>query len=101
MRAIIAAASSANDPERASHFRHRLAPAEIGSSGNNVERLVQLLVQEGITPGDLLMAAWQTLPACPWLHRALDDVPGLRSATRANGPPSTSPETSRGRCTTP
>jgi hypothetical protein len=66
LRAIIAAASRANacDPTFPKPDTDLPLP-KVGNSGNNVERLVQLLVQEGILPGDLLMTAWQTLPAAP------------------------------------
>lgn len=37
-------------------------------------RVVDVLVREGILPGELLMAAWMTLPGVPMAAQTLDDV---------------------------
>jgi hypothetical protein len=75
LRAIIAAASHLDtfDTQPSDPGTDLLLP-KIGSSGNRLERLVHLLVQEGIVPGDLLMAAWMTLPGVPMAAQALDEV---------------------------
>src|SRR4051812_41066315 len=75
LRAIIAAASRLDTPDisPSDPVTDLLLP-KIGSSGNRVERLVHLLVQESILPGDLLMAAWMTLPGVPMAAQTLDEV---------------------------
>jgi hypothetical protein len=75
LRAIIAAVSQldTHDTPPTDLGTDLLLP-KIGSSGNRVERLVHLLVQEGIVPGDLLMAAWMTLPGVPMAAQTLDEV---------------------------
>lgn len=37
-------------------------------------RVVDILVREGVLPGELLMAAWMTLPGVPMAAQTLDDV---------------------------
>jgi hypothetical protein len=66
LRAIIDAASRTDDAKSALPNPDTALPLpKVGNGGNTVERLVHLLVKEGVLPGDLLMAAWQTLPAAP------------------------------------
>ncbi len=75
LRAIIAAASRLDTPDPStSDLDTDLLLPKIGSSGNRVERLVQVLVQAGIVPGDLLMAAWMTLPGVPMAAQTVDEV---------------------------
>ena len=46
----------------------------LGNGGNTMGRVVDVLVREGVLPGELLMAAWMTLPGVPMAAQTLDDV---------------------------
>jgi hypothetical protein len=76
LRAIIAAASRIDDDASpAPPDRHTdLHWPQSGNRGNTVARLVDVLVREGVLPGDLLLAAWMTLPGVPMAAQTLYDV---------------------------
>lgn len=74
LRAIIAAASvidAAHPPPDRHTDLHR---PESGFGGNKAARLVDVLVREGILPGDVLLAAWMTLPGVPMAARTVAEV---------------------------
>jgi hypothetical protein len=75
LRAIIAAASRVEtDASTPPSTDTDLLWPQSGNSGNNVGRLVDVLVREGVLPGDLLMAAWMTLPGVPMAAQTVKEV---------------------------
>ncbi|HYD10377.1 MAG TPA: hypothetical protein VEA78_09755 [Acidimicrobiales bacterium] len=75
LRAVIAAASRHEDATPAPPDRHTdLQRPILGNRGNTMVRVVDVLVREGVLPGELLMAAWMTLPGVPMAAQTLDDV---------------------------
>lgn len=75
LRAIIAAASRVEtDTSTPPSIDTDLLWPQSGNSGNTVGRLVDVLVREGVLPGDLLMAAWMTLPGVPMAAQTIPEV---------------------------